>query len=314
LESFQNLPSLYYKSTTQAIFGIPKRTLIMRYLFFAITALFLTACSSSTLDQAFEARFHDGYYQKLFQEKEVSPKELFLINYGVIRQRDYYNYAVEGKTYREILEQSKQFAGQGLPVKMEYADYKKVEGLSITTENDGSSTMRPQEGSSRLVKVFRFNATYENTSDKDMALLSSTFLIKGPYQEHIATVGYEVNCLLEAGAKVPMGFLVEAKAIRDNVLYASNYETKQVDLETLLYNLEVEAVGQEVSSETAYFNDCIRSEARRTPFKVIDYEKDMKQEDWIVMDDSGKIISLKIQPTYLEAEYSDEPIDMNELQ
>lgn len=286
----------------------------MRYFFSVAIFSVLASCSSSTLDKPFEAQFHDGYYQKLFQEKEVSPNELFLINYGVIRQRDYYNYEVEGKTYREILEQSKQFAEQGLPIKTEYADYEKVEGLSITTENDGSSTMRPEEGSSRLVKVFRFNATYENTSDQDMALLSSTFLIKGPFQEHITTVAYEINCLLEAGAKVPMGFLVEAKAIRNNILYASNYETKQVDLETLLYNLEIEAAGQEVSSETAYFNDCIRSEARRVPFKVIDYEKDMKEEDWIVMDDAGKIISLKIQPTYLKAEYSDEPIDMNELQ
>ena len=285
----------------------------MRYLFFAAIFLIFTACSSSTLDKSFEARFHDNYYQKLFQEKEVSLNELFLINYGVIRQRDYYNYEVEGKTYREILEQSKQFAKQGLPVKTEYADYEKVEGLSITTENDGSSTMRPEEGSSRLIKVFRFNAIYENISDKDMALLSSTFLIKGAFQEHITTVAYEINCLLEAGAKVPMGFLIEAKVIRDNVLYASNYETKQVDLETLLYNLEIEAVGQEVSSETAYFNDCIRSEARRTPFKSVDYEEDMKEEDWIVMDDKGNIISLNIQPTYIEAEYSDEPIDMNEL-
>jgi len=285
----------------------------MRYFFFVVIAILFSTCSSSTLDKPFETRFHDGYYQKLFQEKEVSSEELFLINYGVIRQRDYYNYEVEGKTYSEILEQSKQFTKQGLPVKTEYADYEKVEGLSIQTKNDGSSTMRPDEGSSRLIKVFRFNATYENTSDKDMALLSSTFLIKGPFQEHITTVAYEINCLLEAGAKVPMGFLVEAKAIRNNVLYASNYETKQVDLETLLYNLEIEAVGQEVTSETAYFNDCIRSEARRTPFKVIDYEKDMKEEDWIVMDDSGNIISLKIQPTYINAEYSDEPIDMNEL-
>ncbi|MEN0049905.1 MAG: hypothetical protein AAF806_22780 [Bacteroidota bacterium] len=286
----------------------------MRYLFFVFIALLFTACSSSTLDKPFEARFHDAYYQKLFREKEITPNELFLTNYSVIRQRDYYGYEVEGKTYREILEQAKQFAEQGLPIKTAYAAYEKIEDLSITTENDGSSTMRPEAGSSRLVKVFRFNATYENTSDKDMALLSSTFLIKGPFQEHITTIAYEINCLLEAGAKVPMGFLVEAKDIRDNVLYASNYETKQVDLETLLHNLEIEAVGQEVTSETAYFNDCIRSEARRVPFKVIDYEEDMKEEDWIVMDNAGNIVSLKIEPTYFQAAYSDEPIDMNELQ
>ncbi|MEL6719746.1 MAG: hypothetical protein AAFO82_07285 [Bacteroidota bacterium] len=285
----------------------------MRYLSLVIITLLFAACSSSTLDKPFEARFHDAYYQKLFQEKEVSPNELFLINYSVLRQRDYYNYEVEGKTYRELLNQAKQLSEQGLPIKTEYADFEKVEGLSITVENDGSSTMRPEEGSSRLVKVFRFNATYENTSDKDMALLSSTFLIKGPFQEHITTVGYEINCLLEAGAKVPMGFLVEAVAIRNNVLYDQNYEAKQVDVETLLYNLTIEAVGQEVTYKTAYFNDCIRSEARRTPFRVIDYEKDMKQEDFIVMDEAGNVVSLKIKPTYLKAEYSDEPINAGEL-
>ncbi|MEM8524583.1 MAG: hypothetical protein AAGG68_08060 [Bacteroidota bacterium] len=285
----------------------------MRYIFFAIIVLLFAACSSSTLDKPFQAEYHDAYYQKLFQEKEITPNELFLTNYSVVRQRDYYDYEIEGKTYREILEQAKQFSEQGLPIKTEYATFNKVENLSITTENDGSSTMRPDAGSSRLVKVFRFNANYENTGEKDIALLSSTFLIKGPFQEHIATVGYEINCLLEAGAKVPMGFLVEARAIRDNVLYAKNYETKQVDIETLIYNLTVESAGQEVTYNTAYFDDCIKSEARRAPFKIIDYEEDMNEEDWIVMDDTGNVISLKIQPTFLKAEYSDEVIDINDL-
>lgn len=272
----------------------------MKLLPFFTTVFLFTACSSSTLDEPFEERFHEGYYKKMAAEKELAPLDLFLLNYSIVQQRDYYNYEVEGKTYREILEQAKSFNANGLPVKVGYDKSRTVENLAIKVRNDGFGTMRPNPKTSRLVKVFRFNATYVNEGETDLALLNTSFIITGPFGEYISTAGYEVNCLLPAGERVEIPFLMEARTIRNNVLYDINYEIDRVDLDNLIYNLDVVASGYTATEETAYFDACIQqSSARRTPFEVIDFEN-LNINEMLETNAQGEFTGFMIKDTYLE--------------
>ncbi|MEM0994401.1 MAG: hypothetical protein AAF847_02515 [Bacteroidota bacterium] len=264
--------------------------------------LLLAACSSSTLDETFDERFYDGYYKKMVTEQELDLIDLFLLNYSIIQQRDYYNYEVEGKTYRELLEQARAFNKDGLPVKLVYEKTKTVKDLSIKVSNDGFGTMRPNPKSSRLVKVFRFNATYKNESAKDLALLNTSFIITGPFGEYITTAGYEINCLLPAGEQVEIPFMVEARTIRNNVLYDINYDIDRVDLDNLIYNLDVTASGYDATTKTNYFDLCIQqSSARRTPFQVIDFEN-ININDMLKTNEAGDFERFEVKYTYLERE------------
>jgi hypothetical protein len=273
----------------------------MRDLFLGIVGFFLlVSCSSSSLDETFNPNLYNGYYQKILKNKEASISDLFLMNYAVLRQRDYYDYTVEDKTYSEIIAQAKMFSQQGLPVEYVYETPTAPTGISLDIGVEGSSTIRPKLNGSRLIRVARFSVGFENTTDQDIALLNASFIVKGPFQDYITTAGYEVNCKVEAGETLRIGFFIDARVIRDNIVYGQHYEVDQIDMETLLAGLTIELGGLSINKSTTYFDRCIDTEARREPFRTISFAEDLEERDWIQREDGNT--RLLIGNTFLQPE------------
>lgn len=276
----------------------------MRWLIFFPTLLLFVACSSSTLDKTFNPELYNAYYLKMLKEKEVPTNDLFLMNYSIIRQRPYFNYKIAEKTYREILEQAKQMAANGPDVKQQFEPATPQDALRVTTELGEVSSARLMQGTA-LVKVFKFIATYENTTDKDVVLESSTFIIKGPLREHLTTLGYELNCVVEAKQKTKINFLIKARTIRDAVKEKSNYRVDVLGIDQVLYNLNIEVGGSVVLQTTDFYDKCYEQTGGRLPFRTFDKAIDLA-EDWIVYD-GGKAQVLKLGASNYEIEKTNEP-------
>ena len=75
----------------------------MNKIFFLFLATLFFSCNNSGLNKKFIA---DRYEidSRIIQDKKIVPSyDKFLLNYGILRHRDYYNYEIEGKTFEEIL-------------------------------------------------------------------------------------------------------------------------------------------------------------------------------------------------------------------
>ncbi|MEM1324544.1 MAG: hypothetical protein AAGI23_01250 [Bacteroidota bacterium] len=275
----------------------------MRHLAVGLFSLLILGCSSSSLDKTFNPDLYNGYYQQILSQKEASLNELFLMNYSVLRQRDYYGYEVEGMTYGELIEQAKELSQSGLAVEYVYETPAVPEGITLDIDVEGSSTVRPNPSSSRLIRVARFAVGFQNTTANDIALLNCSFILKGPFQDYITTAGYEINCKIEAGETLRIGFFVDARVIRDNVTYDQNYEVDQIDLETLLASLNITLGGLSIEENPAYFERCIDTNARREPFRTISIYEDLEEQDWIQRTEGTT--KLVVGNTFLQPEEED---------
>lgn len=282
----------------------------MRILFVAIVLFVLASCSSSTLDTTFDPSLYKGYYLKMLKEKEISMQDIFLLNYSIVRQRNYYNYEVEGKTFGEILAQAKKLAQEGLPVKEQFEGVALPTSISATTSNEGFGLTQMGE-SSYQKKMFRFTTTFKNETDTPVAMEHSTFMFRGPFKDHLATAAFEVNCFLPPNGSVELGFMIDARAIRNNLVFDTNYEVERIDIDNLLASLTIELTGIELNvkkSEARNYDSCQNTATRRVPYKVLNYAQDLAK-DWIVRGANGEAEALKLGKSQLDAPERDEIIN-----
>lgn len=275
--------------------------------------LTLSACQFNTvLDDTFDLTTYERDYVKLQGVDGVNLYDLFLLNYAILRQRDYYNYQIEGKTYGEILEMARSFQKIGMPVKETYNRNGEQDLLILDPAAEGMGMVRKGK-SSRLKKVLNFSCSFENPTDQDLVIASATFLLKGPFNDHLSTVSYELNCIVNQGQKIDILFVADATNITRNLLYNRPFKAPYIDIDNLLNNMEVEVGGATVEQQTANFEDCMHYNARIEPHKAMDYQEAFAEKEWLEKDANGHVSALKLGDTHFEIEYSDEPVNINEF-
>jgi len=235
------------------------------------------------LDKSFSYEYYEKLdYKKLLAEADVSENDLFLIHYTIIRQRDYFNYTVEGKTYREILEMAKGFEKDGFPVEIKMNDNGQQDLIQIAAAAEGVGFAKKGSNSKRILKTFNFKCSFDNPKKEEVVLLNSSFIVKGPFGDYITTVNYEINCILQGAKSTDASFLVPGKTIQKNLLFEGSPFITQVRIDhlDLLNKLTVHPSGLSTKSEGRYFNDCFFNAARVEPHTIVDYKKDLKDKSW----------------------------------
>jgi len=152
-----------------------------------ITLIFFLSCGSgSMLDKSFTYEYYEKLdYKKLLIAEDVSENDLFLIHYTIVRQRDYFNYTVEGKTYREILEMAKGFEKDGFPVEIKMNDNGQQDLIQVAAVPEGEGFARKGSNSKSILKTFNFKCSFDNPNKEEIVLLNSSFIINGPFGDHV---------------------------------------------------------------------------------------------------------------------------------
>lgn len=278
---------------------------MLRVSVFLSLAILAASCSlfTSTLDKPFNKQTYRLYLERMLNKEEITQEEMFLINYAVVRQRDYYNYQIEGKTYREILAMARDFQQNGLPVKSSFTWNGQRDFLKATAlEAEGAGYIREKEKSSILYKVLDFYATLQNTTSEDIALLNVTFLIFGPFKDHLATVGYEINCLLPAGLDQRFNFVADGLNIRNNALFNGDPELSNLIVDQLFSYVEVRIGGYTLTTRTRHFKQCILNQARFEPKESLDYAEAFTSTSWIERGPDGNAVELHLGNAHFEDE------------
>jgi len=246
-----------------------KKFLFLTFLF----STFFMSCEKSVLDKPFNPLLYKTDFTKFYQDKTISNKDAFLINYSIIRQRDYLGYKVEGKTYGEILQMAKDYHQNGMPINETYDEVKFQDDVEVTISNVKSTFLNKSSSSSAKVKNLKFKATYKNVSDKDVALNLATFIFNGPFKQHLMTAGYETNCKILAGEKMVVNYVVNSKKIRDNLFYGKTSKIKRLMIDDIIDNMEIKVGGLKIDKSTQYYEECFIEDLVVEPFQLSDYKE-----------------------------------------
>lgn len=245
-----------------------------KYLFLLFFAAFLGSCDHSVLDKPFYADYYEGDFPQLVQEKKLTHDDVFLINYTITRQRDYFGYDLETKPYGEILKMAQEFKEKGMGVEQVFDKVETQEFLKAKTTEPDIAYIEKEGNSKRKVKYVKFSCLYENISDKDVALNYTTFIVNGPFKQHIATVGYETNCKIPAKSKQMIHYIVNGKDIRNSLRFGRANKVKRMMMDDVMVNVDFKIGGIIVDDKDASLYDgCFMSGSVIEPFKVSNYKK-----------------------------------------
>ena len=282
----------------------------MKRLHWSIALLLLISCSGNSLiDQPFSSTNFVNEFNRLLTGKQLNREQAFLLQYALLRKNDRLDYALEDKTYRQIIEQAKTFEQDGLPVK-EVFDRPELptDLIEVTILNEGAGLIR-KEKSTRLKKILKFNAVFTNQTEQEIALLNVTFAVFGPFKKHLTSAGFEVNCVVRKGESLPINFLIDGTNIKANLLHNNKYDTQSLMMDDLLSRIEIELHGLNLEKKTKYYEPCqIGNSARRSPFRSFDYAKDLQTT--ALKKDGEKIVEIHLGPAHFPVEESDEPIQI----
>lgn len=265
----------------------------MKNLFFLSIILLFTACSSSVLDSEYNELTYKNAYKKLFADKTLAKEDAVLINYTILREGE----SVDGKTYGEIKKLAEKYRADGRTEAVGFNTNSPSTKIVATTENEGMGLVRNPKNEKQMTKKIKFSCTYSNPTDKLMAIENTTFVLRGPIKDHIATVAYEVNCQVAAGEEITVFFVADSRNIRDNLMH--NAYTKQTNImfDEWASDITIQASGIGATEQNARtFSDCLNDGARREPFFKLKFA-DLKDPRM-----GGK--------TFYEPELSDEPVRM----
>ncbi|MDG2418928.1 MAG: hypothetical protein P8M17_08055, partial [Saprospiraceae bacterium] len=107
-----------------------------KFLFMTfIFSTFIMSCDKSVLDKPFNPILYKTAFTQFLKDENISNKDAFLINYSIIRQREYLGYEIENKSYGEILEMARVFNQNGIPVKETYDETEYEDDLEVTVSN-----------------------------------------------------------------------------------------------------------------------------------------------------------------------------------
>ncbi len=275
--------------------------------YFLILFLFFSCEPSSILDRPFKYETYEKTdYVNLVKSKELSNSELLLLNYTVFRQRDYFNYSIEGKTFREILALANDFKTNGFPANIKLEDNGAHDQIQQTISMEGVSQVRKPGSKKRRLKTLNFSCKYENPGDKDIVLLNSSFIINGLLKDHITTVNYDINCIIQAGTSTTVNFIVFGSTIRQNLKYEGNPFLQRTLIDDLIPELQAIPSGMTFKNEGKYFKDCFFNAARVQPVVTMDYADALKGKEWKTLGADGKTFELDLG-------YMHTPADSNQI-
>lgn len=246
-----------------------KKILFSTFIF----STFLMSCDKSVLDKPFNPLLYKTEFTQFFSDENITNNDAFLINYSIIRQRDYLEYEVEGKTYREILQMAKGFNQLGIPVKEIYDEVETQDALEVKISHIKSTFLNKSETSTAKIKNLKFKVTYKNVSDKDVALNLATFIINGPFKQHLMTAGYETNCKILAGETMVVNYVVNSKKIRTNLFYGKTNKIKRLMIDDIIKNLDIQVGGLVIDKKSKYYEECFIEDLVVEPFQLSNYKE-----------------------------------------
>ena len=275
-----------------------------------LITVFLMSCNSSGLNKEFVADRYEIDSRIIQDKKSVSSYDKFLLNYGILRHRDYYNYEIEGKTFEEILQLSKELMEKGISTEEVFNDNGAIDFLKIETQIEGSGVVRKSPGSKKFVKAMKFNCKYTNTSDDDIVVLATTFQMKGPFKKFITAAGYDINCLIKAKGTLKVDFVLEARNIQQNLQFDKKVETPFLYLDEIMLNSEMLASGNTITDDLEFYEACNFEGKRLAPFKVYEFYKDFDPAKQITRDETGKAIKIEFGDGHFVPKENSEPIEI----
>ncbi len=282
----------------------------MNKLFLFLIPAFLGSCNNSELNKKFIADRYEIDSRIIQDKKDISIEDKFLLNYGILRHRDYYNYDLEGKTFEEILELSRDLLEKGITTEEVFNKNGEENYLKQETEIEGSGVVRKSPGSKKMIKAMKFNCKYANTSDTDIVILNSTFELKGPFHKFITAAGYDINCLIKAGGTLKVSFILEARNIQSNLQFNKKVVTPYLYLDEIIANSEIVPSGNTVITDLEFYEACYFGEKRLNPFKVYDFYTDFNPSTQIVRGDNGVTIKINYGDEHFEVEEPEEPVSI----
>ncbi len=281
----------------------------MNKLFLFLLLPIFLSCNSSGLNKEFIADRYEIDSRIIQNKKNISSFDKFLLNYGILRHRDYYNYEIEGKTFEEILQLSKELMDNGIATEEVFNKNGEVDFLMLETEIEGSGVVRKKPGSKKMIKAMKFTCKYANTSDEDIVVLNTTFQMKGPFKKFITAASYDINCLIKAGGFLKVDFILEARNIQQNLQFNKKVETPYLYLDEIMANSEMLHSGHSVITDLEFYEECYFDGKRLTPYKVFDFYSDFDPEKQIVKDANGKAIKIDYGKAHFEVEENNEAVD-----
>ena len=259
----------------------------MYFRIFVLAACALFCSCNSALDSTYHPDFYEQNLQQMGLEKIVSNQEMFYINHVVVRERSYLDYTLTGKSYTDILAMGKNMAANGMKVKSQFPAVQLPKDLKVTIKNEGS-------GYHENKKVLKFSVLFGNTGKKDLALKDATFLVYGPFQDHIATVAYEINTKIKKGDKQKLFFLVDAKTMRENILFGRDFSMSRLFMDDIIIEAAIELGGASITtSNTNNFDKLNTKEEYMVADKEFSYPRELKGTAWYEKDANGKATVLK---------------------
>lgn len=282
----------------------------MDKLFLLLLAAFFISCNSSGINKEFIADRYEIDSRIIQDNKNISSYDKFLLNYGILRHRDYYNYEIEGKTFEEILELSKELLDKGISTEEVFNKNGEVDYLKIETEIEASGVVRKSPKSKKFVKAMKFKCTYTNTSEKDIVVLNTTFQMMGPFKKFITAAGYDINCLIRARGILKVDFILEARNIQQNLQFDKKVETPYLYLDEIMLNSKMVPSGSTVIDDLEFYEECNFGGKRLSPFRVYDFYKDFDPATQIIKDTNGLAVKIDFGDAHFTIDENEEPVDI----
>jgi hypothetical protein len=279
-----------------------------KILLFLLTT-FLLSCNNSGLNKEFIADRFEIDSRTIQSKKNISSYDKFLLNYGILRHRDYYNYDIDGKTFEEILEISKDLLENGITTEEVFNKNGKENYLKQIPKIEGSGVVRMVPGSKKMVKAMTFNCKYINTSDTDIVIQNSTFQLIGPFHKFITAAGYDINCLIKAGDTLHVEFVLDARNIQGNLQFNKKVETPYLFLDEIILNSELVPSGNTVITDLEFYEECNFGGERLAPFRLYDFYKDFDESKQVIKDENGVAVKIDFGDAHFIVEENNEPID-----
>lgn len=289
---------------------------MQRIFIFAIALSFLTSCSlfqSEPLSKKLELSRYRDHLTNFLEEKDITEDEFFLLNYAIVRQRSYFNYEIEDQTYADILAKAKQLQQEGLPLEQSFNKNGQQDAFTIKIESEGGGLVQIDDTKS-MFKALKFTAQYTNTTDRDLALATSSFIVRGPFQDHITTAGFVLNCEVPAGGMMQASFVIDARDLKANILYNGKPEANYLMIDKLLKEMKIEASGCTINENVQFFNECLFGGTSLEPENLLIYEEVLPQMDWQKKGANGQVEALFFGDAHYPPVDEDEPVPMEELQ
>jgi len=264
-----------------------QNSILMFYRNLLLGICFIFCSCQSALDRPFIA---DRYEQDLMQlgiEELVSAQEMFLINHVIVRERDYLDYQLKGKNFGDILAMAKDMSANGMTIKSSFPEVELSKDLQVKITNEGT-------GYHEQKKVLKFAAEFQNSGVKDLALQDASFLVYGPFQDHITTAAYQINTKIKAGKSQKLFFLVDAKNMRENMLFGRAFSVRKLFMDDIIIEADIQLGGLTVTKKNVNNYDKLKiKDQYMMADKEFSYPRELKGTEWYEKDANGKATLLK---------------------